>query len=70
MTREARSIRVMRSLSETNRNDSTLIANRLAATLSEIVDPMQRFDDYQIRLREDLCLVVQPGNVMSTVADV
>jgi len=26
----------------------------LAATLSEIVDPMQRFDDHQIRLREDV----------------
>jgi ATP-dependent Lhr-like helicase len=26
----------------------------LAATLSEVVDPMQRFDDLQIRLREDL----------------
>jgi ATP-dependent Lhr-like helicase len=26
----------------------------LAATLPEVVDPVQRFDDYQIRLREDL----------------
>ena len=26
----------------------------LAATLSEVVDPMQRFDDQQIRLRRDL----------------
>ncbi|MFG2042144.1 DEAD/DEAH box helicase [Dactylosporangium sp. NPDC048998] len=26
----------------------------LAATLSEVTDPMHRFDDYQIRLREDL----------------
>ncbi len=26
----------------------------LAATLGEVVDPMQRFDDAQIRLREDL----------------
>jgi ATP-dependent Lhr-like helicase len=26
----------------------------LAATLGEVVDPVQRFDDHQIRLREDL----------------
>ena len=26
----------------------------LAATLTEVVDPVQRFDDSQIRLREDL----------------
>jgi ATP-dependent Lhr-like helicase len=28
----------------------------LAATLSEVVDPMQRFDDCQVRLRQDLTL--------------
>jgi ATP-dependent Lhr-like helicase len=37
----------------------------LTATLSEVVDPMQRFDDVQIRLREDLT----PATWRELVAD-